>query len=258
MNGHSAAVLHDALDRRAQHHPRAEPVRHLLAEQLRPADEAPHLGAAAGVEVALEGAGVLLVARGGDVEERRTAGRARAARRRRWAALPPGRACGTAGSRCWRGPSSRASAGPSRRRSAAFHGASTGTSVDIWSSRVDRLGDVRGERRVGWRGPERARVAVRAPHPPVVDVDVVAGVVGGELAHPELLREGEDVILRRAGEGGAALGDLTPADRPVEGPAADPASRLQHDHRAAGLDQPQRRGQSGEAGADHGHVGAAA
>ena len=59
-------------------------------------------------------------------------------------------------------------------------------------------------------------------------------------------------------EGGAALGDLAAADRAVERAAADPVAGLEHDHRVArpGASS-QGRGEAGEAGADHDHVGGA-
>ena len=103
---------------------------------LRAADEAVLLRPVAGVEVALERAGVLLVARGGDVEEheqQRELARLGAEDRAAWRR---GRAAEAARSpllasiqlsSVWRVPLGGAG---------RLHGASTGTSVAIWSSRV--------------------------------------------------------------------------------------------------------------------------
>jgi hypothetical protein len=65
------------------------------------------------------------------------------------------------------------------------------------------------------------------------------------------------VILRRADEGRAALGDLALADLGVQRPAADAVARLEHDRRPAlALDLP-CGGEPREAGADDRDVGAA-
>ena len=67
---HAVGILSDHPHRCAEHHAPAQAVGQLLADDLRAADEAPLLGAAAGGDQAQEGAGVLGVARGGRVLQR--------------------------------------------------------------------------------------------------------------------------------------------------------------------------------------------
>ena len=200
--------------------------------------------------------GVGLVARGGDVEEgeeQRELARLGAEDR---AGSRAGSSLRNSGLRCCRRSRWPASARPTRRRSGLPGGVDRhlGRHLVEAEDRVgSRSGRIAGS---GRRRPERPRVAVGAALALGVDVDVVAVVEGRELADPELLGEREDVVLGRADEGGAALGDLAAADRAVERPAADPVSGLEHDHRAPRLVEPQRGGEAGEAGAHDDHVGA--
>ena len=225
-HGDVTAVLLDAADRRLQQHPVAQLAGHLEAEPLRASGEAPHLRAVAGVEVALEGPGVVLVAGGGDVEEREQerelgglgaedrAGRDRDER----AELGVVAVVGDVGGQRLLVPLRSARGLPGRvHRDIGRHPV----------EREDGPREVGQDRRVRGRGPGRALVAVGAPVALEVDVDVVAVVEGAELADAELLGEREDVVLGRPHEGGAALGDLAAADVLVQGTAADSLPSLE-------------------------------
>ena len=257
VGGYVAPLLDDPLHRRAEQDAAPKPACDPQRQQLGPARQTPHLGAVAGVEVALEGAGVLLIARGRDVEEHE--------QKRQ---IP--RLAAEDRPRCHRdevaellrlavvaNPGLERLPVPVRRVGGCPRGVDRHLGRHLVEAQYG-LGQLAEDQWVGWRSPERPGVAVRASPSTGVDVDVLAVVEGGELADPELLCEGEDVVLGGADERGAALGDLAPADRLVEGPAADPVAGLQDDHRAPRLDQPQGGCEAGEAGADHDHVGAEA
>jgi hypothetical protein len=89
-----------------------------------------------------------------------------------------------------------------------------------------------------------------------VDQDVVlALVVGREGLDPQLGGEGDDPVLGRADELTAELGDGTANRLLVADPAADPLAGLDDDDVAAGALDLVRRGEAGEPGTDHDHVG---
>ena len=151
-----------------------------LGDPLRAALEAVHLGAVLGVEVALEGARVGLVAGGGDVEEDE--------QQRQLARLGAEDGAGDGGDEPAEALGDRVRLDPGLERLAVVLGG-----LGRGPGRVDRhLGgelvqqrDRRGQlgedRRVQRGGPGRALARVGEPGA-LVDVDVVAGVVGVEGA----------------------------------------------------------------------------
>ena len=239
---------------RAQHHPVAEQLRHLQRDPLAAAVEAPHLGAVAGVEVALEGARVGGVARGGDVEE--------GEEQRQIARLGAEDRPGRHRDQLVKGGVGAVVLDPAGQGLVVPVGGvgrgPGGIDGDLGRHLVelqDGGGDVGEKRRVRGHVPEYGLVGVRASLPLGVDVDVVAVLEGGELADLELLRQVEDVVLGRPDERGPRLGDLSVADLAVEGPPADPVAGLEHDHRVPRPLDLERGGQPGESGADHDNVG---
>ena len=145
----------------------------------------------------------------------------------------------TQSSRVW--PSSLAA-------SLDFHGALTPTlvasasrpSAVMMSPCTSRRGAARASR-------DRARCRRRRRRSsPVVDL---------ERLHPDRLRERGDVVLRRPDVLPADLGDLAARDLGVERAPADAVAGLEHDDRMARLDERPGGGETGEARADHHHVG---
>ena len=202
-----------------------------------PPGEARLLRAVARVEVAVEGPGVALVARRGDVEEREEQGdvarlgaedRARRDGQQRAEAL---------------GAAVVAHVGlerlpvPLASPRAASHGASTGTSFDISLSCVTSAAS--SGRIVGSLGavPGRAGVAVLRALA-LDDRDVVAGREGGEGADADLLGQLEHAALGRADERAAALGLLAARQLVVPHAAADAVARLDDEHRLPGPARP--------------------
>ena len=227
---------------------------------LRAADEARLLRSVARVEVALERARVLLVARRGDVEQHEQerqltrlgaedrpggGGHERLEARRDAVGIDPALECLAV-------PAGRVRGGP------------RGVDGDLGRHLIELLDDLDelgGDRRVRRRGAERTAVAVarRGDQPQrvvdVVDVQIVAGVIGRERPHADGVGQRHDLILGRSDERRAALGHLTAAEVVVPGPPADSVARLEHDHRVAGARDLAGGGQAGEAGADHDHIG---
>src|SRR5207253_1859640 len=255
-DGHAGGRLRDAAHRRVQHDAPAELRGHLQGDRLRAADEAALLGAAGGVEVALERAGVLLVPRGGDVEERveegelaRLAAEDRLGGRRR--------------DRHELGVAARVRAQPRVERlpvPVVGAGGSPGL-VDGHARRHlvelrDGERDVAGDDGIG-RGRAEGRVVRELLTAAWAEEDVVAGVVGRE--RPDADRRGQrlDVVLRRPGEHAAELGIVADVERLVEHAASDPVAGLEHHHRAAGPHDLAGRRQPRKARADHDHVGGA-
>jgi hypothetical protein len=70
-----------------------------------------------------------------------------------------------------------------------------------------------------------------------------------------LLGQREHVVLGRADERAAALGDLASSELVVLDAAADDAARLEHDDALAGVDELPCGGQPGEACTDDADVG---
>ena len=86
-------------------------------------------------------------------------------------------------------------------------------------------------------------------------VHVLAGVVSLVRADAELPGERQNVVLRRPDERRSPVRDAPATDRLVEHPSTDPRLSLDHQHRVARARDDARRGQAGESGADHDHIG---
>ena len=116
---------------------------------------------------------------------------------------------------------------PLRCARGCAHGASTGISAAYWSMRVQQVGRVGEDQRVG-----RHRALVLLPAGRRGDVDALAVDVLVERRHAQLLGEPPDVALGGADEGAAGLDHPAGPQVVVEHPAADATAGLDDEHRA--------------------------
>ena len=117
---------------------------------------------------------------------------------------------------------------------------------------VEPCNDLRGiggHRRVRRNDAGGRLVAVGEPQP-VAPVNVVARVVGGELADAEALGQSKDVILCRPDERRPGLRDLPVTEVMVVRSPTDAIARLEHDDGLAVAMQLGRGGQPRKPGAD--------
>ena len=228
--------LLDAAHRRAQDDALAELGRHpQRRSSARRRRSGVSCAPSAGVEVALERARVLLVPRGGDVEERVEEGElARLAAEDRLGGRGRDRHELRAAARVLAQPGVERLPVPLLGARTSSTGCRRGRSCDISSSWVTASAMSPAHDRVRRRRAERR--VVRVLHaPPVGPEDVVAGVVGRERADADVVGQRLDAVLRGPDEHAAELGVVAAAERVGEDAAADAVAGLEHDHRAAGL-----------------------
>ena len=238
--GHRAVLGDDPAHGPAQHDAVAEALGELDRHELRAADEAALLRAAAGVDQPLDVPRVRLVAGGGEVEEdeeqRDVTRLAREDRGDGDVEQETARGRQDVGELpCLEGL--RIPLLGARRRPWRIERDRLGHVVEL----EDRLLGLDRTRGVGRHRAERARRAVAGGRP-VAEVDVVAGVVGRERFDAHVLGQRGDTVLGGADELGAALGDDAVAQVDADHAPAHAVARLEHDDRPAGGDEVARGG----------------
>ena len=250
MHLDASLALGDASDRHPQFDPVPERTGHTDRDQLRAAVEPALLGAAPGGDEPHEAAGVLLVPGRGyveqDVQERQVA----------WLGAPVGLHSGREQALAPLGLQVRLC--PAVERLGVELGRPCRRPGSVHPHGVRQRVEPQEGREVSLHARIRREPLGRIQRPDALDeLHVRALVVGGEGLHPRSLCQRDDAVLRRPDERRPEVDHLAARELVVPRAPAHALTRLEHDHRTAGLLERPGGREAGQPGADDRHVGAA-